>query len=290
MTPLSLVLHWEGVGDIVVCATILHGLAADHPGREVRFYVTGRTPAAAQRWLEWAKFFWPASYDATVDPVIGERRDLGPPGQPEPELDPSNRELRHVLWAAICGTRPKPVTPMIPNAAHNEAQFLLQRIGVDLSRPFVYFAPVAKEPERNWPLRSWHRLEELLDDVQVIVGAAEPMPWASASDLARFRTRFRIGVEPPAVMAAILRRSLSVVSNDSGFAHLGGILRVPTIAVTGGTYDGPVVFGWYDSVKVVQAASRRVEDVPAEEVLRALVARSGSSMLAGARNAPGSAR
>lgn len=290
MTPLSLVLHWEGVGDIVVCATILQGLAADDPGREVRFYVTGRTPAAARRWLEWAKFFWPASYDMTVETVAGERRDLGSRGQREPELDPSNRELRHVLWAAICGTRPRPVTPVIPVAAHDDARSLLERIGVDRGRPFVYFAPVAKDPARNWPLRCWHRLEELLGDVQVVVGAAEPMPWATASDLAHFRTRFRIGVEPPAVMAAILRRAGAIVSNDSGFAHLGGILRVPTVAVTGGTYDGPVVFGWYDSVTVVQAASRRVEDVSPDELFAAVAARSGSSTLAAARSAPGSAR
>ncbi len=43
-----------------------------------------------------------------------------------------------------------------------------------------------------------------------------------------------------------------VIANDSGMAHVAGFLRIPTLAICAPT-DGDVVFGGYESVRVIQA-------------------------------------
>lgn len=268
---INLILHWEGIGDIVVCTTILQGLAQQHPGKEVRFYLKGGKMRSAETWLAWAKLGWANSFKAEKAILRGRVYELGNPNDPnnDPERRSGNKDFRHVLWARICETIPLPYKYNLSPGAMERARIFLESMGLSLQRPIVYFSPMTNNVERNWPMKCWHDLEKELvfhTDAQILIGTSRYWEWATEKEFKAFKSPFFLGAEPPDVLVAIMTMVSCIVSNDSGFAHIGGILNIPTIAICGGPYDGEVVFGWYGGVKVVQAPSGDITRVSVKTV------------------------
>lgn len=267
---ISLKLYWEGIGDIVVCTTILHGIAEQHPDKEVRFYVKGSNDELASQWVAWAKLGWENSFDSYHTPLEGTVYELGNPEDPnnDPELIPGNQTQRHILWAGKCETIPRHFRYNISLGSKERARKLLESIGLDLSRPIIYFSPVTKAKDRNWPLSHWHKLEEDLTssrDVQILIGTSVYQDWATRKDFQSFRSSYFLGSQQPDILVAVMMMMSCIVSNDSGFAHIGGIMSIPTVAICG-PYDGEIVFGWYGGVRVAQSDSRNIEDVEVQTV------------------------
>ena len=104
-------------------------------------------------------------------------------------------------------------------------------------------------------------------DAQILVGASRYRKWATRRDFGAFKSGHFLGSHPPDVLIALMSMMSCIVSNDSGFAHIGGIMNIPTVAICGGPYDGNVVFGWYGGVRVLQAPSGSVRQIPVASVL-----------------------
>ena len=47
-SPISLVLHWLGIGDIIVCGAILRGLELRYPDSEISFYLQSTAEGNAE--------------------------------------------------------------------------------------------------------------------------------------------------------------------------------------------------------------------------------------------------
>ena len=281
----SLKLYWEGVGDIVVCTTILHGMAEQHPGKEVRFYLNGGLRTDADKWVEWAKVGWSNSFNSHTTPLAGKVYELGNPDNPDndPELTGAVKEFRHVLWASMCETKPRAFKYVHSPESRRKARGILKSMGLDLGKPIIYLSPMTNAKERNWPLSRWHRLERELcsgSDVQILIGTSGYHKWATRANFKSFKSPNFLGKHPPDVLIAVMSMMHCIVSNDSGFAHLGGIMGVPTVAVCGGPYRGETVFGWYGGVRVVQAASGNIRSIDVSSVVDAVRELS--------RNVPGS--
>ncbi len=271
--PISLVLHWLGIGDIIVCFSILHGLKRQSPDREVRFYLATSQESETMRFLAWAKLGWENSFITDGRDVPGEVFEIGKPG--DDNADPERLGVpgfRQDLWAKLCRTTAERFDFNCHGKELQEARECLKTMGVALEKPVIYISPVTANKWRNWPISQWRELEQMLHShfIQVIVGALKPEPWASEEELSQFSTRFFLGPCEPVVLIGVLSLMDCIVSNDSGFAHLGGALGMPTVAICGGNYDGPAVYGWYGNVKVVQAESRDIMDNTVEEVLKAI--------------------
>ena len=142
-------------------------------------------------------------------------------------------------------------------------------MGLSPSLPRIYLSPVTGHEGRNWPIAKWQELERGLVGLgcETLVGAFEPKPWASGEQLRSFLTPHFIGKMEPAHLIALLQQVNLVISNDSGLAHVGGELNLPTVAICGGSHDGHAGFGWYHSVCVLQAPSRKIDDVAVTAVL-----------------------
>jgi len=94
--------------------------------------------------------------------------------------------------------------------------------------PILLF-PFAAWSYREWPIEKWLHLEKKLMasnyDVMVLGVASK------ADVLNRFKSVCKIGLSAKDVINLILESSC-IVANDSGMAHLGGMYRVPVVAVT----------------------------------------------------------
>ena len=104
-------------------------------------------------------------------------------------------------------------------------------------------------------------------NVQILIGASRYRRWATRKDFKAFRSPYFLGCHPPDVLTAAMGMMSCIISNDSGFGHLGGIMGIPTIAICGGPYDGNVVFGWYGGVRVLQVPSGNIKRIRVDSVL-----------------------
>ncbi len=272
--PISLVLHWLGIGDIIVCGAILRGFQIQHPGREINFYLRSNTDIDEERFLAWAQLVWPNCFITRGAEFPGEVFEVGHPD--DPNADPERLGLpglRHDLWADMCGTSAEVYALRPSSSGLDKAKKLLESLDVKGDKPVVYLSPVTANKWRNWPIEKWVDLEQSLRSlsIQVIIGALKTESWASKQQLDTFSTSNFIGQFEPEVLLGILGLMDCIVSNDSGFAHLGGVVCKPTVAVCGGNYDGYACFGWYSSVHVVQASSRNIDDIEVNKVFEAII-------------------
>jgi len=116
----------------------------------------------------------------------------------------------------------KPAVPKLRNIKGIETPIHAQK-------PYVVIAPFAAWQQREWPLTHYMHLEVKLQKAgykTVIIG--------DAGQQRKLRKNFSgacfWGQSPQAVCNLILH-SQCVIGNNSGIAHLGGLLGVPTVAV-----------------------------------------------------------
>ena len=257
-------LRWNGIGDLVVVGSLLRGLASDHPGADISLYVN-------PGWLKWGQLFWDQVFELDAHTPQGKVYELGTPGLNEVELvlkEYMEDVNRHELWADACETQAIPYKIEIKEEVRAKARQFLVDLGLDLQQPILYFSPMTVK-NRNWPLPLWHQLEKAINpdgNYQILIGTGAFREWASQEDFEAFNTPFQLGKHPPEFLLAVLEQVSLVVSNDSGFAHIGGLLNIPTVALCS-VYQGWKVFGWYDSVHYLQAPENRIADLPLSPVV-----------------------
>lgn len=137
----------------------------------------------------------------------------------------------------------------VPERAREAARRLLLAQGLDVSRPFVGFAPGAAfgQAKRWTPAHVAEVIAALARDGigAVVVGAANDRPTRDALESALRSSAGRhggsatladlVGRTDLETLAAVLAASAAVVSNDSGAMHVAAAVGTPVVAVFGPT-------------------------------------------------------
>jgi hypothetical protein len=217
-----------GIGDQTLVLTAAEGLRLS--GLEVILI-------AQQHVAEWALLF--NGYDRIGTSDI--------PGittfKPNDTYLAQNRERlvrpRYWYYANACGT--------IAHLPHPKT--LTEVAWAERFRGCIVLTPFSLSGNREWLISHWLHLERLLNEQGrrcVILDGRSSEP--------RRTNVFRSPVfrdESPAKVASLLAISDCVVANDSGIAHVAGMLRTPTIALCG-QFRGEGIYGIYPTVKVIQ--------------------------------------
>lgn len=128
------------------------------------------------------------------------------------------------------------------------AEFL--KIPKRRGQPIVAVVPFANSSMRQWPIRHYHQLIERLKRQGVAVYVIDA-PREKGHLVHRLPIR-KFMAHNPDLIAAVVKQTDVLVGNDSGMAHLAGFVGTKALAICGVT-PGPVIFGGWPSVEVLQA-------------------------------------
>lgn len=231
-----------GIGDIMVLLTLMPGLKKKLPDWTIRF-ITEKPDWAS---LGYDYVITPKDFEASG--ARGERRfeqfdkhwvdyDL---------LAIEKKKLRHELFGERLGVTPQKITLNV----RDDANYWANQVVVNKEkRKVVGIAPYASSEQRTWPDENWVRLVLLLVDMgymPIMIGGP------GEGERSKFYPCMRYWGMGAQRTAALLKLCDLVIGNDSGMAHVAGMLNVPTLAL-GAVTDIPRIFGWYDSVTPVTA-------------------------------------
>lgn len=231
----------DGIGDLIVCACAIAGYRRKYPQEKV-------TWAVRPHLLAWAALFPVADEIIPVD--IAKRITFKQAFLPN--LVKQADEWKTASWHELTAKSFDFAVPEIP-AVEIGKKALDWAEGVPgfEEAKTVILAPFATHANRTWPLHRWLELEHLLKresfGVVVLDGPVGRMRTAP------FRSVRHWGYEPQKVAAMVKRASL-VVGNDSGLAHLAGVLGVKALALCGPT-NGSAIFNLYPTVEIIQSTS-----------------------------------
>jgi hypothetical protein len=221
-----------GIGDGLLGLLAVARLKEDHPDRRVVYRVSATA-------LPFVALF--RGYDVlgrsaqshSEAPVEGARQlNVGYRAENQRRY-PAPRWER---YAANAGTRGFKVPPLADPHAANAA-------GADLAGAVV-LCPFSTDRMREWSLHHWLTLEAMLTRAgyRPVIVHDRPTP--------EFRS-LQLVAEPAERIAGVMLRAKAVIGSDSGMAHLGAILGVPTI-VLGGSTPVARIFGAYPRVACIQ--------------------------------------
>lgn len=140
-------------------------------------------------------------------------------------------------------------------------------------RPFVAIHPGSGSPAKNWPAERFGEVVAALEghyglSALLLGGPADTTVLDDLRDC-RDRAPALLVNRPLPVVAAVLRHARVFLGNDSGLAHLAGVLGVPTLALFGPTDPrqwrplGP-------RVRTLRAESTTMAGISTERVLAEL--------------------
>lgn len=212
-----------GIGDHLMALTVAAGWKARNPDH--RLVLVGHKGNWARR--EWVQLF--EGYDSLDEGMRGTKI--------YPQLDAGIRscEFTGAVARLDSGERAIPRLRPLPKEALAWAEQF---------RGKIVLCPFAAHPVREWPTERWVALEKLLDRKAVIVGGGE-----HAGGLRQFKSETFAG-RPPTDIAALFKTAAIVVANESGMAHLAGLLRSACIVVSAGVW-GANVHRFYKNTTVI---------------------------------------
>jgi ADP-heptose:LPS heptosyltransferase len=238
----------HGIGDVMTGLMVCAGLKAEHPEEPVTYVV--------QPWLEpWARLFH--GFDVIrTDPNRKVKRWLDMPASPPLR----NRWEQAAESAGASGVLIPPHRPLAPSSLRWADQF----------RGCILMAPWSTDPLRTWPLDHWCRLETLLvaagQRCAIIDDDAAPGTIRDPGRSAGFTSEKLIRM-PASMLVPAIKAGALLVGNDSGMAHVAGMLGTPAIALCCPTI-GERIFGCYKSVRVIQ--TERMDGLEPGVVLSAI--------------------
>jgi lipopolysaccharide heptosyltransferase II len=169
-------------------------------------------------------------------------------------MTPMHALDRYLLVAKSLGAVQTEPVCSIPISREDEqaAHQLLKSIGLSDSRNFVVVNPTARWWTKRWPIDRFARLADLLQDLGfpvVLIGAESDIPEIQRLQaLTRTSPRSVTGRTTLKQLAALLKRSSLLITNDSGPMHLAAAVGTPVVAVFGPT--DPVRTGPYRHLSV----------------------------------------
>ncbi|MBN9119714.1 MAG: hypothetical protein J0I06_11250, partial [Planctomycetes bacterium] len=121
----------------------------------------------------------------------------------------------------------------------------VRALGADHAGAIV-LCPYSTDPARTWSLRHWLTLERRL----IAAGYRTVVAHSGPEGLEQFAGAKLAGA-PADRLAGVMLNAVCVVGNDSGPAHLAGVLGVPVVVV-GGVTPVERLFGFYPKAVAVQ--------------------------------------
>ena len=225
-----------GLGDSLLGLCVVNGLRHES-GREVAYAVRGSN-------IDFCALFDGCDYLAT------HTHDQNRPEPPDhfvqmnlgydDEVAAQGKVQRWRRYMANVGATQAPIIPKL-----REPGRLLR-----LMREYagcVVLAPYSTAQTLTWRLESWLTLEKLLRRSGYRTVVVDSGPPERTKD---FRGDVRRNV-PADQLVALCLNAAAVIGNDSGIAHLGGILGIPTLALCGPT-TGAEIFGIYPRATSIQ--------------------------------------
>jgi len=234
-----------GIGDVMIQGSIINGLKAKYPNHSIRAIVKSES---MHDWLKLivddVVLFNDPNYNTGEYTYFTQHE-----GFEHEDLAAYNKGWnRHQQFAYHSLVEPLPVNLRQSEDGLLKAQERLKEPLVS-GKPIVFMAPFATSPTRNWPLPYWVELCTQLQQDGYWVGIVDAINGEERTKI--FPCMRYWGLSPNEIIG-MFKYAKMIISNDSGMAHVGGSMGLPTIALCGPNI-GEVVYGFYKSVKVLQA-------------------------------------
>lgn len=231
-----------GLGDSLLALCAIGGLHKLHPDRRIVFRIH-------RYWHDFIKLF-DGGYSGLAAQVHDETKyDIPPDADPRDwQINAGYRQeltCKAVITRLERYCRNIGVTqPELPTLRDEPA---LKRLGTSYANAIV-LCPYAAWSNREWPLHAWATLAELLrmgGYRVVIVGS-------SRTDRPLFPFTGEVIMDAAAPFAtSIMLNARLAIANDSGLAHLAGIVGAETVVLCGWSV-GERIYGFYPRVTCLQ--------------------------------------
>jgi hypothetical protein len=216
-----------GLGDALLGLVAVGGLKKKNPTKKIRYRINPGT-------MDFVRLF-----DGGYDDLAGHTGEKASSSPGDLQINNGyDEEMRTrgavPRWERYCrniGAR-EPVLPIL-----RERQRLLDLGQHD--QGVVCLSPFSAYQCRQWPLHSWLTLAKLLQGAGYRPVVLDDVPGRSD----RFSCE-KVIRRPADVVTSIVLNASCLVGNDSGLAHLSGILGQPTI-VLAGQVDPAKIYGVY---------------------------------------------
>lgn len=114
----------------------------------------------------------------------------------------------------------------------------LEKHGFDTAEKFICLAPGAAHPTKQWPLEYFEELIKKSKDFYsgkfVIIGG--PQDKETGEKLGKIENVFDFSGKLSLLeSAALIRKAIMLISNDSGMMHMATAVKIPVIAIFGST-------------------------------------------------------
>jgi Methyltransferase domain/Glycosyltransferase family 9 (heptosyltransferase) len=236
-----------GIGDHLLTLAMANGIRQRLPGMEVIY--------SAEAWV----YPWLALFDG-ADQFSPERL----PGVLTFHCEHSTTQpvyfergiSRWEYWEEILGS--KLVIPSLRPFKQSVAEWAIPFSGR------VVLVPFAAYPERTWPLDRWIEVERLL----ISQGFKCVILDTERERNAGFSSPVIINAAPHCV-AAVIKNAVCFAGNDSGLAHLAGMIGTPGVAVCSSASDANI-YGYAPSIRELGGRWRNCVDVHPHCVVKAI--------------------
>lgn len=240
----------EGLGDLIFGAAIAKGVQAESPGERVRLVVSHYKTK-----MEWAALCW-NDVDVKTSSLRGarclypwrgfEQADTAA----EDEAYPNDFKLD--ILARQVGVKAQRIDFNVTTADVERAQGMVDSARRAHAKKVVLICPFSTEPTRNWPYHRWLEIVNLFERENVFCYVS---PYSVYITGVRGAPVHYDCFTPPlsiGELTALVNAVDLVVGPDTGPLHIAGMLGKPGLALCGYT-SGHKVFGWYESIKFIQA-------------------------------------
>lgn len=238
-----------GIGDTVSMLPVVHALARRYPWAEVR------VRAIAWR-VAWAKLGWPnvkasESWEDRGEFTVKMTPDMLPYIDQTCDRLGVGRQHYHARAAGVNPDELRQENGIGPDAEGDRwgaEQFAKHRAE---GKRVVCIAPFSNSATRTWPMFKWIELAQALEREKHFVYLID----SNDPDRTKYVPLVRYWGWGPNHVAGLTKHTDLVISNDSGMAHLAGVMNRPAIAICGPS-PGRVAYGWYKTVRVVQSDAK----------------------------------
>ncbi len=199
-----------GLGDAVVGLYAISALAKTYPNAEINYYTR------FVNWLHWWRGFnLKNMYQVeTIDTI-----NLWENYETE-KLQSTNRKQWYCDQIEM---------GLVPEKPQLDLPTFIRDIREPLHKNYVVLAPFATTAIRTWPMGNWLYLVNLIKstglEVIIIDGPGD-------GKRHEFFPCQRYWGQKPEVVYNLLYYAKAIVANDSGIAHIGGLLDKPTVGIT----------------------------------------------------------
>lgn len=203
----------HGLGDAIVGLYTIASLLNKYPNKTINYY------NRFTNWIHW----WSgrANFKSLSEESKIESIDLW--SEYDKELIHSeNRKL----W--YCQRVEENLLPYFPTL--DEKKFF-RDIGKRIhEKDYIIIVPFATTTTRTWSIHNWHHLSKIIKDKLNLDIILLDSPGDGKRH--QFFDCLRYWGQPPNIVMNLLYYSKCVISNDSGLAHLGGLLKKPVIGIS----------------------------------------------------------